>query len=155
MRPPRGSAQAEETGAGKEEVELELLQATTLGPPSSAEELKERKRKSGGAGDERVSDERAVRLRNDHKAMCDKAELWWTIEWEAHQKERILQAPEADNDAERRAFLEAFEADDEKRCRDEALMSALLAYDEPTSPTSASESAEDMCRQPRDWQDIR
>ena len=47
------------------------------------------------------------------------------------------------NDAERRAFLEAFEADDEKRSRDEALMSALLAYGEPTSPTSASESAPD------------
>ena len=59
------------------------------------------------------------------------------------------------NDAERRAFLEAFEADEEKRSRDEALMSALLAYDEPTSPTSASESEEDICRQPRDWQDIR
>ena len=59
------------------------------------------------------------------------------------------------NDAERSAFLEAFEAGEEKRSRDEALMSALLAYDEPTSLTSASESAEDICRQPRDWQDIQ
>ena len=56
------------------------------------------------------------------------------------QTERILQASEADADAERRAFLKAFEADDQERRRDEALESALRAY-EPTSPnTSASVS---------------
>ena len=52
----------------------------------------------------------------------------------------ILQASEADADAERRPFLKAFEADDQERRRDEALESALRAY-EPTSPnTSASVS---------------
>ena len=60
LHPPRGSAQAQETGAGEEEDELELSQATTLRLPSSAEELEERKGKSGGVGDESVSDERAV-----------------------------------------------------------------------------------------------
>ena len=86
----------EETGAGEEDDELELSQATTLRLPSSAEELEERKGKSGGAGDESVSDERAVareafercmhvdppkgppaspavKRREDRKAMCDKA----------------------------------------------------------------------------------
>ena len=46
-------------------------------------------------------------------------------------------------DAERRAFLKAFEADDQERRRDEALESALRAY-EPTSPTSASVSVHDI-----------
>ena len=54
-----------------------------------------------------------------------------------------LQASEADADAERRAFLKAFEADDQERRRDEALESALRAY-EPTSPTSASVSVQDI-----------
>ena len=58
-------------------------------------------------------------------------------------EERILQASEADADAERRAFLKAFEADDQERRRDEALESALRAY-EPTSPTSASVSVHDI-----------
>ena len=90
----------EETGAGEEDDELDLSQATTLRLPSSAEKLEERK---------------------------------------AQQTELTRL-----NDAERRAFLEASEADDAKRSRGEALMSALLAYDEPTSPTSASESAQDI-----------
>ena len=56
----------------------------------------------------------------------------------------ILQASEADADAERRAFLKAFEADDQERRRDEALESALRAYEptSPTSPTSASVSVQ-------------
>ena len=56
----------------------------------------------------------------------------------------ILQASEADADAERCAFLKAFEADDQERRRDEALESALRAYAEPTSPTSASVSVHDI-----------
>ena len=62
----------------------------------------------------------------------------WKIGRVDQQTERILQAAEADADAERRAFLKAFEADDQERRRDEALESALRAY-EPTSPTSAAD----------------
>ena len=130
--------------------------------------LEERKGKSGGVGDEGVSDERAVpvareaferpmhvdppenppaspavKRRTDHKAMWVEAERFWKIGRVDQQKERILQASEADADAERRAFLKAFEADDQERRRDEALESALRAY-EPTSPTSASVSVHDI-----------
>ena len=65
----------------------------------------------------------------DHKAMRGEAERSWTIERVDQQTERILQASEADADAERRAFLKAFEADDQERRRDEALESALRAYE--------------------------
>ena len=54
----------------------------------------------------------------------------------------ILRDGGVDADAERRAFLKAFEADDQERRRDEALESALRAYDEPASPTSASSTSE-------------
>ena len=81
--------------------------------------------------------------RTDHKAMRGEAERSWKIGWVDQQTERILQASEADADAERRAFLKAFEADDQERRRDEALESALRAY-EPTSPTSASVSVHDI-----------
>ena len=78
---------------------------------------------------------------------CSKSEQATTLNRQAapgrvdQQTERILQASEADADAERRAFLKAFEADDQERRRDEALESALRAY-EPTSPTSASVSVQ-------------
>ena len=55
----------------------------------------------------------------------------------------ILRDGGVDADAERRAFLKAFEADDQERRRDEALESALRAY-EPTSPTSASVPVHDI-----------
>ena len=131
-------------------------------------ELEERKGKIGGVGDEGVSDERAVpvargaferpmhvdppenppaspavKRRTDHMAIWVEAERFWKIRRVDQQTDRILQASEADADAERRAFLKAFEADDQERRRDEALESALRAY-EPTSPTSASVSVHDI-----------
>ena len=66
--------------------------------------------------------------RIDHKAMRGEAERSWKFGRMDQQTERILQASEADADAERRAFLKAFEADDQERRRDAALESALLAY---------------------------
>ena len=75
------------------------------------------------------------------RRMDIKAEQPWQIGRVDQHTERIIQASEADADAERRAFLQAFEADDQERRRDEALESALRAY-EPTSPTSASVSVE-------------
>ena len=144
LHPPRGSAQAQETGAGGEEDVLELSQATTMWL----------------AGYESVSDERAVAREALKRPMHvdppkdppaspavkrRKAKRWSKMQLNDPQLKKL-------NDAERLAFLNeapesALLAYDEALdaallAVDEALKSALLACDEPTSPTSASESAQ-------------
>ena len=109
LHPPRGSAQAQETGAGGEEDVLELSQATTMRL----------------AGYENNSDERAVAREALKRSNVDppkgppaspavkrrKAKRWSKIQLNDPQLKKL-------NDAERLAFL------------NEAPESALLAYDE-------------------------
>ena len=135
LHPPRGSAQAQETGAGGEEDVLELSQATTMwlaGYESVSYETLKRPMHVDPPKDPPASP--AVKRR--------KAKRWSKIQLNDPQLKKL-------NDAERLAFLNeapesALLAYDEALdaallAVDEALKSALLACDEPTSPTSASE----------------